>query len=203
MKDFWNERYAEPEYAYGEVPNHFLSTILPKIKPGDILFPAEGEGRNAVFAASLGWNVEAFDLSESGKQKALRLADRFGVSIDYHVGEFREINLHEKTFDGLGLFFAHFPAQHKPEYHQVLSNHVRSGGFLVFEAFSKNHLYYREKNPKAGGPANIDMLFSTEELRSFFPDFNFELLEEKVVELKEGSYHVGESSVVRAFGTKR
>jgi hypothetical protein len=49
----WNDRYSKDEYAYGEQPNNFLREELEKLKPGTILFPAEGEGRNAVFAAAL------------------------------------------------------------------------------------------------------------------------------------------------------
>ena len=64
MKEFWNERYAEPEFAYGVLPNDFFKNQLDKLKPGSILLVCEGEGRNAVYAAKNGWKVEAFDSSE-------------------------------------------------------------------------------------------------------------------------------------------
>ena len=73
MKEFWNERYRQNEFAYGEEPNEFLKEQLAKLQPGSILFPAEGEGRNAVYAAQSGWQVSAFDISEEGKKKAERL----------------------------------------------------------------------------------------------------------------------------------
>ena len=73
MNDTWvnrlNDRYSTDEYAYGEQPNNFLREELEKLKPGTILFPAEGEGCNAVFAAKLGWIVSAFDISAEGKNK--------------------------------------------------------------------------------------------------------------------------------------
>ena len=71
MKEMWNERYAQKTFAYGEEPNVFLKEQLIEIKPGKALFPAEGEGRNAVYTATLGWKVNAFDLSKEGKQKAI------------------------------------------------------------------------------------------------------------------------------------
>jgi hypothetical protein len=40
--------------AYGEEPNNYLKEKLEKLNTGKILFPAEGEGRNAVFEARLG-----------------------------------------------------------------------------------------------------------------------------------------------------
>ena len=81
MKEFWNERYYENGYAYGEEANIFFKEELLKLKPGNILLPAEGEGRNAVFAAKQGWEVEAFDISDVGKEKAIQLARKNGVNI--------------------------------------------------------------------------------------------------------------------------
>ena len=52
MKDFWNERYDEESYAYGNSPNVFFKQQLDKLKVGSLLLPAEGEGRNAVYALS-------------------------------------------------------------------------------------------------------------------------------------------------------
>lgn len=60
--DRWNERYSKEEFAYGEEPNQYLKEQLEKLDVGKILFPAEGEGRNGVYAAKLGWNVFAFDI---------------------------------------------------------------------------------------------------------------------------------------------
>ena len=73
--DRWNDRYSSEEFAYGTAPNNYLKEQLEKLKTGSILFPAEGEGRNAVFAAKLGWKVSAFDISAEGKNKALKLAE--------------------------------------------------------------------------------------------------------------------------------
>ena len=50
----WDERFSAEEYVYGTKPNAFLEDQLPLLNPGAILFACEGEGRNAVFAASLG-----------------------------------------------------------------------------------------------------------------------------------------------------
>ena len=74
MKDFWNERYASTEYVYGKEPNQYFKQILCSLSPGKILLPAEGEGRNAVYAASLGWQVYAYDFSERAYKKAMALA---------------------------------------------------------------------------------------------------------------------------------
>ena len=83
----WDERYANDEYAFGIQPNEYFKEQLEKFDAGTILLAAEGEGRNAVFAARLGWKVFAFDISSEGKKKALHLAEKNNVTIDYQVGE--------------------------------------------------------------------------------------------------------------------
>jgi len=63
MKEFWNERYAKNEFIYGTEPNEFFRKELEILPAGKIILPCDGEGRNAVFAAKLGWKVNAFDFS--------------------------------------------------------------------------------------------------------------------------------------------
>lgn len=203
MKEFWNERYAQKVFAYGAEPNLFFKEQLNVLEPGTILLPAEGEGRNAVYAAKSGWQVTAFDISEQGKLKADQLASQQEVSINYSVGPLEEMTLNPDHFDTIGLIYAHFPAHLKSKYHQALDRCLRPGGTIIFEAFSKSHLEYNTKNPAAGGPKNIDMLFSIEEIKQDFETYDIIELEEKVIELNEGLYHLGTSAVIRFVGRKR
>jgi 2-polyprenyl-3-methyl-5-hydroxy-6-metoxy-1,4-benzoquinol methylase len=110
MQDFWNIRYNQKEYAYGTQANQFLKEQIKNLKPGKALFPAEGEGRNATYAAQLGWEVEAFDLSIEGKNKAENLAKHRNVLINYTVGDLENIHFEPNQFDLIVLIFAHFEA---------------------------------------------------------------------------------------------
>ena len=101
MKQFWEERYGKEEFAYGEEPNQFLKEQLANVEPGTILFPAEGEGRNAVFAAELGWYVCAFDLSSEGQRKANVLAQKKGVEIDYILDPISDLPYAENQFNAM------------------------------------------------------------------------------------------------------
>ena len=112
---------------------------------GTILFPAEGEGRNAVFAAKLGWTVSAFDISVEGKNKTLKLAEANKVVIDYQVGELQTLNYSAGQFDAIALIYAHFPADIKSLYHKTLDKYLRKNGVIIFEAFSKTHIDYLAK----------------------------------------------------------
>lgn len=201
--DRWNDRYSTDEFAYGEQPNNYLKEQLMQLETGTILFPAEGEGRNAVFAAKLGWKVSAFDISIEGKNKALQLAENNNVNIDYQVGELQELDYKAEQFDAIALIYAHFPSAIKSTYHKTLSNYLRKGGLLIFEAFSKKHLHYLAKNEKVGGPKEIDMLFSIEEISADFENYEILVLEEKEIELNEGLFHNGQGSVIRFVGRRK
>jgi len=199
----WNNRYSEDWFAYGEQPNKYLKEQLEKLGVGTILFPAEGEGRNAVFAAKLGWTVSAFDISIEGKNKALRLAEANNVTIDYQVGELQALNYHAGQFDAIALIYAHFPAEIKSLYHKILDTYLRSNGIVIFEAFSKRHVDYISRNEKVGGPKDPAMLFSIEELKSDFVNYEIIELAEKEIELSEGLFHNGKGSAIRFVGRKR
>ena len=203
MEKFWNNRYSDTTMAYGEEPNEFFKSQLLKLEKGRILLPAEGEGRNAVYSATLGWEAYAFDISEEGKKKADVFAEKNNVSIDYKVGGFNEVIYKKESFDCIGLISAHFLAHLKPGYHKILDTYLRKGGIVILEGFSKSHLAISSKNPKAGGPKNIDMLFSIDEINQDFRNFEIIELSEQEVNLSEGLYHNGKSSVIKFVGRKK
>jgi len=199
----WNERYSKDEFAYGEQPNNYLKEQLEKLAPGTILFPAEGEGRNAVFAAKLGWTVTAFDISNEGKNKAIKLAEKNKVGIDYQVGELQTLNFKAEQFDAIALIYAHFPASIKSLYHKTFDSYLKKEGVIIFEAFSKKHIDYVTANEKVGGPKDIESLFSIEEIQADFPNYEIIELLEKEIELNEGIFHNGTGSVIRFVGRKK
>lgn len=199
----WNERYSTEAFAYGEQPNNFLKEQLSILAVGKMLFPAEGEGRNAVFAAKLGWNVSAFDISIEGKNKAMKLAEMNQVSIDYQVGELQKLAYQPEQFDAIALIYAHFPADIKSAYHKTLDKYLCKGGIIIFEAFSKKHPEYIAKNEKVGGPKEEAMLFSKEEIKADFENYEIIILEETEIELNEGLFHNGLGSVIRFVGKKK
>ena len=198
----WDDRYSNEEFAYGETPNNYLKEQLAKLSPGKILFPAEGEGRNAVYAAKNGWTVVAFDISSEGKNKALKLAEKNHVVLDYKVGELEKLWFEAGQFDAIALIYAHFPANIKSQYHKKLDAFLKVRGTIIFEAFSKKHLDYLAKNEKVGGPKDIESLFSIEEIKADFPNYEFGELQEMEIELSEGVFHNGTGSVIRFTGRK-
>lgn len=201
-QDHWDERYRQEPYAYGEAPNAYLKQQLAGHAPGTILFPADGEGRNGVHAATLGWTVHSFDLSAEGRRKALRLAEKQEVTISFRVGELSTLGYRAGQFDAIALIYAHFAPTVRSALHAQLTELLKLGGILILEAFSKNNLAYRAKNPGVGGPPDVDFLFSVEDVQKDFPGFEVIELVEQEVELNEGLYHKGTEMVVRFTGRK-
>ncbi len=203
MKEFWEERYRNKEFAYGVVPNVFFEDALEKYSPkGKVLLPAEGEGRNAVFASKKGLDVNCFDISNQGKLKALKLAELNNVNINYLVGEFSEMKFEENSFDVIALIYAHFSADLKTQYHKILTKYLKKGGVLIFEGFSKKQLKINENNNQSFGPKNIDMLYSLEEIKNDFSALEIVVLKEEEIELTEGIHHQGKAVVIRFIGKK-
>jgi len=197
MKEFWNKRYSSEDYAYGETPNEYVKQELSRLKQGKIIFPAEGEGRNAVYAATRGWNVTAFDPSTEGKKKAEFLARKHNVGIDYHITDYEGCDFAKESFDCLVLVYAHMPPSLREMAHKKLTTFLKPGGKLILEGFSKKQI-----RNNTGGPRNIDFLFSEDELRSDFSDLSQLEILEKEVFLDEGPFHQGTASVIRITGEK-
>ena len=57
-REYWNKKYDTDEYVYTTVVNRFVKEYCEGLKPGKMIDLAGGEGRNSVYFAELGWQVE-------------------------------------------------------------------------------------------------------------------------------------------------
>jgi SAM-dependent methyltransferase len=197
MKEFWEKRYAEEQYAYGVHPNVFLKECLGEKKPGKLLLPAEGEGRNAVYAAMNGWKVEAFDYATSGKEKALLLAQNHQVSFKYEVNDYADFQPSGKLFDMVALIYSHTDAASRQAFNKRIASFLKPGGSLILEGFSK-----RQLGRSSGGPKSEDMLWDITEIANELEGLTIVYAEELEVDLSEGVYHQGKASVIRIRAKK-
>ena len=204
MNNKWDESYNMEEYRYGEAPNLFFKQIIDTLPTGKILLPADGEGRNGVYASTRGWSVDAFDQSQQAKEKALRLAQKNSVNISFKVIDFEDIseNYIVDSYDVIALTYVHLPEQLKEKYHRSLLPLLKTGGHIIIEGFGKEHVKHQQQNPLAGGPPYVDMMYSKQEILSIFDSMEIDLLEEKEIRLAEGIGHNGKASVIRFVGKK-
>lgn len=199
MYDFWQQRYSEKDSAYGDEPNVFFKQYIDSREPGRLLLPAEGEGRNAVYAAEKGWQVDAYDFSQQAIANAKRFAAERGVSINYiHAGH-DTVALNEQEYDTVALIYAHVANDARQAFHRKLLRYLKPGGEFVLEAFTKEQI-----NNTSGGPRDVSMLYHMKDVRSDFEDnCDIPYMEEMEMLLDEGKYHVGHADIIRMIAKKR
>ncbi|MCW8803223.1 MAG: class I SAM-dependent methyltransferase [Ignavibacteriaceae bacterium] len=196
--NFWDERYSSVEYVYGTEPNHFFKEQIYKIPlRGKILLPGEGEGRNAVYAAKLGWQVYAFDQSKIAQQKALRLAEKNEVKINYHVTNLNEFSPANEQYDVVAVIYVHLKEDFRQEFNKKLIDSLKTGGLIIIELFSKEQF-----GKNSGGPQDLTMLYSLDEIKKNFRNLKASILKEENIHLDESDKHKGEASVIRFVGEK-
>jgi SAM-dependent methyltransferase len=197
MKEFWDQRYRDHEMVYGYEPNSFFKSFIEHRKPGRLLLPAEGEGRNAVYASAKGWTVDAFDYSSEAKKKAEALADQRDVQIHYYNARMEEVDLDESSYDLIALIYAHMPSTIRASVHQKLVKALKPRGHLIMEVFHEDQLRYA-----SGGPQNKDMLYTPELLKHDFQELDIIQNESRNINLNEGDHHQGEAAVIQFVGQK-
>ena len=196
--NFWDERYSPEEYVYGTEPNQFFKEQIQKINPtGKLLLPGEGEGRNAVFAAKLRWTVDAFDQSSVAKMKALKLAELNKVKINYSNVDLGKFIPQKNSYDCAAIIFVHLSTEIRSGFYRKIIESMKPKGKIILELFSKNQL-----GKDSGGPQDINMLSSIEEIKNNFMDLNTLILKEENIFIEEGAKHSGEASVIRFVGEK-
>lgn len=195
-KLFWDTRYGDNPTVYGKQPNAFFKQFIDTHKPGTLLLPAEGEGRNAVYAARKGWQVDAFDFSEVARHKALQFAADQKVTITYWVDDLANFKA-EKTYDAVGLIYVHLPEGVRQAFHAEAYRSLKSGGYLVLEAFAKEQLLF-----DSGGPRDSALLYSAPMICGDFPFLHLLSCGQKELVLNEGPFHQGKAAVLRMIGQK-
>lgn len=195
-KQFWDARYSEFDTVYGTEPNTFFKTFVDSHKEGALLLPAEGEGRNAVYAAKKGWQVDAFDFSDVARTKALQNAANNGVEIHYDIKQIEDYKP-VKLYDTIALIFVHLSNDLRRKFHSDICKSLKPSGYLIMEVYSKKQILLG-----TGGPKSKAVLYEVEMLRNDFKDLKIIQIAEEEVTLNEGQFHNGTSSVIRLIAQK-
>ena len=195
----WNRRFEGDGFIFGQEPNDYLrshAALLPA--GGRALCVADGEGRNSVWLARQGLQVEAFDIAELGVAKARRLAEQCGVTVDYSVADCEQWAWPADSYDAVIAIFVQFadPAMRE----RLFANMVRSlkpGGLLVLQGYTPRQLEY-----KTGGPPILSHLYTEALLREAFAALQIIELRDYEAELAEGSQHHGRSALIGLVARK-
>jgi len=189
---FWNNRYAVSDYVFGTAPNGFLAAVIAQIPVGPVLCLAEGEGRNAVHLARLGYPVTAVDQSAAGLEKAKLLAAQAGVPLSVCVADLTDFPISPDAWSGIVSIFCHLPPVLRRDVHARVVAGLRPGGVFVLEAYHPTQLAFG-----TGGPKDANLLMTLGLLRSELHGLEFLHARECEREVVEGSGHTGRAAVVQ------
>lgn len=191
----WNERYADAFSAYGKEPNVYLQAVAERIPPGPVLCLAEGEGRNAVYLATMGHQVTAVDSAAVGLANAARLAADRRVELTTVVADLAAYDLGESRWAGIVSIWAHVPPAIRVPLHAACVRALQPGGAFVLEAYTPRQL----TRPGVGGPPTEELLMTPEGLRQELHGLHIERCEEVDRDVQEGRFHQGPSMTVQVL----
>ena len=195
----WDQRFSRPGLLFGEQPNRFLEREASRLPSHcRVLSVADGEGRNALYLASLGHQVTAFDISPVAVTKARALAEQRELQVDWHVSSVEAWNWDGPPWDAVVAVFVQFadPAMRRRMFEGMWKALV-PGGLLLAQGYTPRQLEFR-----TGGPGKIDHLYTADMMRGLLPEAQWLLLREYEDELAEGSAHVGRSALLDAVARK-
>ncbi|MFD2211538.1 class I SAM-dependent methyltransferase [Virgibacillus halophilus] len=165
-KEHWDNSFSDADYVYGETANVFIqdkSELIPN--NATIGCFAEGEGRNAVYLAKLGYHVTAFDQSAVGLEKTKALAAKNQVDVQTAQFDLTREKVPKNQFDAAIMVFGHVSRQDQPFFIRNILDAVKPDGYVIFEVYSEDQLDYG-----TGGPSVKEMLYDPKDILQWIED---------------------------------
>ncbi|MHA6259249.1 class I SAM-dependent methyltransferase [Sporosarcina sp. CAU 1771] len=198
MTNHWDQKFSREEYIFGKEPNEFIVQATEHLPKGKILCIAEGEGRNAVYLASLGHDVTTWDYSKIGLEKTKRLADEKGVTLKIELRDLEHVVWDEEEWDAIVHVFGHFPTEILGRTLAGVNKALKPGGYYISELYTKEQLKYG-----TGGPGKLELLIDPKQMLSAFSDSFVKHFHIGEVNREEGLNHTGTAHVVQCQFQKR
>ncbi len=196
MKEHWNKRFNTEKYVFGTEPNEFFKNEIDKITPGKALFIAGGEGRNAVYAAKLGWQTDVIDYSDVAQKKALKLSSKNNVSINYKVADIFNFKFPHNYYDLIVNINFHCYENSREDFNKRIISALKPNGKVILQVFDKEQI-----KMNSGGPKDLNLLYTLEDIVNGFYDLEFEYFA-KETDLRFIESVKKESVVIRFVGKR-
>lgn len=142
-KKRWDERFKGKEFAFGKDPNPFLKKHIHLLPKGKALDLAAGEGRNAVFLAQHGFDVDAVDISKVGIEKTRALAREKEVGIHTLCADLKAYQIKKEKYDLIANFYF-LSRSLIPK----IKRGLKKGGRIIFETYILKHREISTEGPK-------------------------------------------------------
>jgi SAM-dependent methyltransferase len=163
----WDEKYAR-EGDPSKVPSLFLAQQIKCLSRGKALDLAMGSGRNSIFLAMNGYEVDAVDFSSVAVSKLQSYVKEHSLSITVKQADLTTYQIPDNAYD-LIINFNYLERSLIPQ----IKKGLNQGGMLLFET-------YTIEQPRYGRPRNPDYLLKPNELLSSFSDLHIIFYHERV-----------------------
>ena len=163
-REDWDARYAAVENLWAVKPNRFLVAEVSDLRPGRALDVACGEGQNAIWLATLGWDVTGVDYSDVAIAKAKARAEREGVRAEFIRADLVEYEPQHSAYDLVAILYLHIPSSERAAVHAKAARALAPGGTLVLLGHDLSNL-----SDGVGGPSDPDILYTADEIAAELP----------------------------------
>jgi len=194
MQAFWNAKFYTKDFIYGEAPNNFVKeNIELLVNTKTVMCLGEGEGRNAIYLADKGMEVEALDISDIALKKLRRRAKESYLFIKtrHTLFEYWQPDMH---YDAVVCTYLHLPKHNQKMLFEKALMALNTNGYFIAELFSESQIHF-----SSGGPKNIALLYDLNDILDIVKTLPCKIIKlaQEVIVLNEGDKHVGRASVIR------
>ncbi|MEJ7628283.1 MAG: class I SAM-dependent methyltransferase [Nocardioidaceae bacterium] len=161
----WDQQYQAHELKWGREPNRFVRQQCERLPIGDALDLACGEGRNAVWLATLGWRVTGVDFSSVAIERACRMTSQQppmpALRLTWKVQDVSALALRAGSIDLALASYVHLPPRERDEMLLRAAAALRPAGHLVIVGHDERNLA-----EGVSGPQDLDLLYSPHRMRT-------------------------------------
>ena len=147
-RERWNKRYGETELVWSAGPNQRFADEVADLTPGTAVDLGAGEGRNAIWLAEQGWQVTAVDFSDVGMDKARRIAEKRGVTVNCVTADVTEVALPPAGFDLVALLYLHTTREERAQWLPMAVSLVSPGGTLIYIGHDRSNIEHGVGGPQ-------------------------------------------------------
>ena len=163
-RDDWDRRYASTENLWSSRPNRFLVAEVEHLEPGRAIDLACGEGQNAIWLATRGWDVTGIDYSQVAIAKARSRAERESVTVRFACADLVEYEPETGSYDLALVLYLHVPASERRRILARAAAALAPGGTFVLVGHDPTNA-----TDGVGGPSDVELLYTPAQIASELP----------------------------------
>ncbi len=201
----WNERYTGTDLVWSATPNQFVAAELGSLPPGRAVDLAAGEGRNALWLASLGWQVTAVDFAAAGLEKGRAVEETLGLAhpvtwvcadlLTWAPTPTGSSSPSESAYDLAVVAYLQLPAAERREVVRRAVAALRPGGTFFLVAHDTTNL-----TEGTGGPQDASVLMSAEDVLADLAGIDVEVVRAERVARRVPAENTAENTAENGHG---